>query len=353
MGLMQTFRQLLLPRPKRKPHPRIIAMSAVARILVFGRMPNPTFDYYLAARLEAEAMPPFEVHDIRRFDPETLEAEGSLVIIVRYASPALLRWIAAQDEKLAGVGLLLDDDIAAVITGREADPGYRFFLWYRAVWPLYRLNRHLDWLWLSTPGLKQALGEPGAKVLPPCPAPRFWQGHDGRKQGDAVVIAYHATGIHVSEHRFLRPVVEQLLALRPEIRVEIFAGPKAQRLWTGLDRVQLFAPVSWTDYLAMDEAQSADILLVPLMASRENASRSPTKHIDAARMGAAGIFSASAAYGPADPSRFILPNDPGLWVKAIVTLIDDVAERAAQAERSRFIVQGLLRQGTEPGSDLL
>ncbi|MCF1449522.1 glycosyltransferase family 4 protein [Agrobacterium vitis] len=333
----------VLPRPRLRDQADGKPRRPVKSVLVFGRVPNPTFDYYLPVRLSAEGMPPYQVHDIRKLDGGALDPDGAFVVICRYASRPLLRWIETHADKLAGVGLLLDDDINAVISSRDADIAYSLFLWFRALYPLRRLNRHLDILWLSTPQLFQAIGEPKARILPPAPPISLWERRllaDGRADSaanqDKVVVAYHATGVHVAEHHFLKPVIRTVLEQRPQAVFEVFAGKKARAIWKDMNRVTVKAPVSWPQYLVYAGRAQVDIMLVPLAPSEANDSRACTKFIDAARLGAAGLFSEGLAYGAeADDAQPRLPYDQAAWIAEIIRLIDNPAERAEGAERIR------------------
>jgi hypothetical protein len=340
----------LLPRPKATggAFPR----RPIERIVVFGRLPNPTVDYYLAARLGAPGMPASRLVDVRDPALATLPAEGTLVIVCRYASRRLVAWIERHASVLAGVAFFTDDDIGAVITGSEARLGYRLFLWHRAVAPLRRLNRHVDVVWTSTPGLARALADPRAVVLPPAPPAAHWRRDDVPalpETGDGTVrILYHATAVHVREHRFLRPIVEAVLAARPQVRFEVTADAWAARLWAGLERVTVDAPTPWEAYLARTGRERADIVLVPMLRSRANAARAGTKRIDVVRLGAAGIFSASPAYGEADGSGEIrLANRRRRWIEAILRLVDDPEARAAVAAASRALVEAASRSAEE------
>lgn len=333
-----------LPRPLLREgatgHPR----RSIKRIIVFGRIPNPTFDYYLSARLEAPGMPPYEVADIRGLEAATLDADGSFVIICRYASPSVLRWLEGNAERLSGVGLFLDDDIPAVVTGKDADFLYRVFLWYRALWPLRRLNRHLDIVWASTPHLASRLAEANAGVLPPAPPEALWaSARDDAAAFDQtkgeVLIAYHATGVHLEEHRFLRPIIAEVLCERPQARFEVFADRRAKAIWQGLERVQIREPMPWTEYLADANARRIDIMLVPLAPSHVNDSRAPTKRIDVARYKAAGVFSAGAAYGYAARDTEMRPSyEDRSWREAIFQLVDDLEGRIDAALATRMAV---------------
>lgn len=301
---------------------------------MFGRIPNPTFDYYLAARLQAQDMPPFLVADIRGGETPTIEADGTFVIICRYASSSVLRWIEGNAERLSGVGLLVDDDIPAVVTGKDADFLYRLFLWYRALWPLGRLNRHLDIVWASTPYLASRLAEAKAVVLPPAPLSSNADS-DVEACGTAnreVLIGYHATGVHLEEHRFLRPIIAEVLRERPQARFEVFADRRARAIWQGLDRVQVREPMPWIEYLADANVRRIDIMLVPLAPSHVNDSRAPTKRIDVARYKAAGVFSEGVVYGyAAEGAELRPPYDASSWTEIIFHLVDDVEGRGIAA----------------------
>lgn len=314
------------------------------RIIVFGRIPNPTFDYYLAARLGAPDMPPYEVADIRGSETRVLDADGAFVILCRYASPSVLRWIERNVEHLSGVGLFLDDDIPAVVTGKDANLSYRLSLWYLALWPLRHLSQHLDIVWASTPHLASRLAGAKAVVLPPAPLKAFWMnaadGVDvcGERNGE-VLIAYHATGVHLEEHRFLRPIITEVLRERPQARFEVFADRRASAIWQGADRVEIRKPMSWRAYLADASARCIDIMLVPLAPSHVNDSRAPTKRIDVARYKAAGVFSAGAAYGePSGGPEVRLAYDRARWSEIIVQLVDDLDRRRRAAAATRTAV---------------
>lgn len=299
-------------------------------------------------------MPDHQFLDIRDSEPADIDADGAFVILCRYASAATLRWIEREHPRLAGVGLFLDDDIPAVITGRDADMGYRLFLLFRAILPLRRLNRHLDIVWASTPLLAERLSAAKARILPPSPPEALWNvPHPaGNRVSSETTIGYHASAVHVEEHAFLAPIIREVLAARPAARFEVFAGRKAAGLWKGMERVTLRRPVSWPAYLAETSGRRMDIMLVPVASSSVNDCRSATKRIDVARAGAAGIFSLSPAYGEADGSgEILLPYDRTVWQNAILELIDDADKRAAAAIATRMRVAAMTRLA-ENGLDL-
>lgn len=331
----------VLPRPRGGavdfPH------RPIERIIVFGLLPNPTIDYYFSARLNAPDMPPSRLVDIRDETLAALPAEGTLVVVCRYASRRLLTWIERNAPRFAGVALFLDDDIGAVVARAEAKFLYRLYLYRNALAPLRRLNRHLDVIWTSTPALATALADPRATVLPPAPPVHLTRGDEPVRpvaEGRRIRIVYHATVGHAPEHRFLRPVIAAVLAARPDVVFEVTAEGREAKIWSSVPAVVVTRPTPWSTYLRNTREHPADIVLVPLTKSRLNETRADTKRIDVVRMGAAGVFSASTTYGIADDSGEVrLPNRRGRWIEAILGLVDDPQRRREAALASKVLVE--------------
>ncbi len=332
----------LLPQPSLRKGAGNASRKPVRRIYLFGRHPNPTADYYFEGRFADSPQLPYALVDIRDCDLSTLNPDGALIIICRYASTSVLKWMETNRASIAGVVLFLDDNIPAIITGEDAALSYRLFLYYRALYPLKRLNALLDAVWVSTPTLGNTMTHVAPVVVPPAPPARLWEVSAPREDADDVCIAYHATGVHYSEHLFLHPIIETILARRPQARFEVFAGKDAAKIWRNMDRVIVRSPVSWSEYLDESSRCSIDIMLVPLTPSLVNDCRSPTKRIDVARFGAAGVFSISKAYGGQENAHeILLPYEASVWTESIIELIDDTDLRAKAAAATRAKVAAM------------
>lgn len=335
-----------LPRPRLRAASTGGARDSVERIIVFGSLPNPTFDYYFAARLSAPGMPPFESVDISDTAISELNAHGTFVIVCRYASRAVLNWISTHREVLAGVGLFLDDDIPAIVTGGEAPISYRISLAFRALLPLRRLSSEIDIVWASTEALAATIPACHPHILPPAPSGKIFRSELKSTETPIgehkrlVTIGYHATAIHVDEHTFLMPVIRDVLDACPDVCFEVYAGAKARKKWSQIPRVNVLRPISWEAY--QNRLTPLDIMLVPLAPSRVNVCRSPTKRIDAARLGAAAVLSASRAYGlEREGSEPILPYIRDLWTAEIIRLVRDPIAREAAAAATRLKVENM------------
>jgi hypothetical protein len=330
------------PTPASERRPRL---STATHAIVFGQFPNPTYDYYLESRIRDQFNNDVTKFDVRQRTKIDLDAKGALVIICRYASDAVVSWINAHSEEISAVGVFIDDDIPAIITGREASIGYRLRLLARAIWPIPRLNRQMDFLWTSTAVL--ASRHEKAIVLPPRPLPEHWRNEGDRAcsgVSEKLVIAYHATAVHRHEHLFVLPLVRAVLQARGHVEFEVFADPSTAYIWRNIERVTVRPQLSWEDYLIDASATHIDIMLVPLLQSDVNDCRAATKKIDVARYRAAAIYSASPAYGFPDNSGEIrLQNDPKVWQEHLLELVDDASLRARCAAATQRQVKEMAR----------
>ncbi|MDR6818097.1 hypothetical protein J2X76_003274 [Neorhizobium sp. 2083] len=338
-----------LPSPRLRATPANYPHREVKTIILCGRHPNPTMDYYFTARLMAPGMPPHHILDIDAPNFDNLDPNGAFVIVCRYASPSVLSWIESSAEQLAGLGLFLDDDISAVIASRESSLSYKASLLARGILPLFRLNGRLDIIWASTPSLAQSLRYASARILPPAPPKHLWDvlKEDGMTERDPkrILMGYHASGIHIQEHFFLQPIIQDVLTLRPDVRFEVFTDKKTEHLWREMDRVQIRRQLPWKAYLDESAARRIDIMLVPLSPSHINNCRAPTKRVDVARLGAAGIFSVSEAYGDQDESGEIrIAYNADVWRETILLLVDDPCRRSNAAAATRTLVEQMSQE---------
>jgi len=361
---------------RRAPRPRTPTRERVARVVVVGRFPNPSFDYYLRARLQAPGMPPFVLADPwRAGGMPAAEPDGTFLLFCRYVHPAALRWVTDWRERLAGVGLFLDDDYWALMRAGEVTLRYKRRLWKRALRHFPRLSGRLDRLYVATPGLAARHRAAQPVVLPMAPSAvdlrcarrdgvagrvRVSGSDAGRPHGSetkgpqiqrpeggapaygadgTVRVVYHAMSMHRREHAFLRPIVVAALARRPQLRFEVVAKDANARMWQGIERVEIRPPLRWPAYARACLQAPADIALVPLTDRPANRARAPTKKIDVARLGAAGIFSACPAYADADSDELLVPNDRERWLAALLRLVDEPAERARRAAATRAVVR--------------
>jgi hypothetical protein len=324
--------------------------TRIRRVIAFRKGPNPTFTYYLEERLKQVAVP---VETVDLHAPiQSLDPAESYVILCRYALPQHVWWLLKHRRQLAGLALMIDDDIAATVTEGEGKFGYRLYLLGIAVAPLLILNRLFTHVWPATQPLADRLGL--SDVVAPLPPPDTCRAPFREYPRPALRMIYHATGAHDLEHRFLVPIVARVLAQCPDARFEVVASGNSARLWKDLAdhgalgaRVDLIRESRWPDYLRRTAEEGADLALVPLMPGRVNDVRSDTKRIDVARMNAAAIFSRSPAYERCTVAEEILvDHDVEQWVSRILHLLRDETERRTSTEAVRRSVERMVEHAS-------
>ncbi|MBM3094842.1 hypothetical protein GFB56_29285 [Ensifer sp. T173] len=324
----------LLPQPRTR---RSTFTEAVARsIVVFRQGENPSFSYFLEERLRFyDARIPVNVrcldHDIADINPE-----GCFVIICRYLGWRQVKWIERHAAKLAGVGMFIDDDVSAIVLDSDTPLPYRVKLARLHLWPLRRLNAHLDIVWAATPTLVRVLESNGAvvRLLPPLPTgtdvlPAMRTGND-----HCLIIGYHATGIHRAEHAFLKPIIDEILSRHENVIFEVTADRRNATIWQNKksteSRLRILPPLPWKEFALRSRHSPADIALVPLLDGRINSARADTKRIDVSRMGAAAIYSNSEVYSRnQSEGEMLVENNPAAWIAAIQTLLNSKSAREA------------------------
>jgi hypothetical protein len=293
---------------------------------------NPSFDYYLAPRLALHPGPPIERLDLRAL-PSVREAApwtDTFVIFCRYVSRGWLATLHRRAPELAGVGLFIDDDIAALARSPDAGWRYRWKLHRHALsrWP--RLAPMLDRVWVSTTPLAELWGRHAPVLLPPIAGELDLA---STPQASAFpLVGLHATSSHGADQRWLEPVVRGVLAADPAIKFEVVAGRDVARRWAGDPRVRVIPYRSWPDYRAETAAHGRDLLLAPTMPGPVNAARAAVKRIDAARCGAALLVSDPMVFEVSDDEAGLgmaAPLEAGSWIDRILALMGDEARRRA------------------------
>ena len=75
-----TYFDQFIPRPRLRVDHKI--KGPIKKIIVFARLPSPTFDYFLAGRIAAAGMPVAEVVDLASGDLPGPDPNGALVFFV-------------------------------------------------------------------------------------------------------------------------------------------------------------------------------------------------------------------------------------------------------------------------------
>ncbi len=357
MYLGHTVRERLykaLPKPVARRAGDFDGSTGIRRLLVLTKPGNPSFSYYIEERLRELAVPA----EIRALDArlDDLDPHGTFVILCRYVKPRQLLWLRRHRRALSGIGLFVDDDIAAMVAANDGPLDYRAYLFGMGVLPLPLLNSLLTHLWTSTESLAKALAQDNlaTTILAPRPGQEHYRATEARSiAGGAVRMIFHATGAHFSEHHFLIPIVADVLARHAHLSFEVIAEGAPIRWWSNLavdpERLHIRAPLPWPDYFQETASKPADIALVPLLPSKTNSRRSDTKRIDVSRMQAAAIYANCDIYRRcAMPGEIFADHRSEAWRMEIDRLATDPFLRQ-RASKATMASMGIMRETSRPG----
>lgn len=308
------------------------------RVLVLIDGPNPSFDYYLAPRLQATSgQNKVEIIDTRTADPAIVDPAGAFVVLCRFLPRRWQVWLQGHEKAVAGIGLFLDDDLPALVRDHESPFFYRMRVASRGLGAWGYLSRRLNVLWVSTPHLARMFSAASPTVIGPvASSPDFAQARP--RAGAIKRIAFHATEAHRADHVFAAEICRLLEQRRDDFIFDVRAGPRLAAMWDGR-RAEVVPPIHWHGYRAFASTCAMDVMIAPLGATPANAARSPSKAIDAVRFGAAGLFADAPAYEALRGAAPMLASDPEVWRQQIETLLDDTQarENAADALRARVM----------------
>lgn len=357
MHLGHTAREKLyraLPKPVARRAGDFAGSTGIRRLLVLTKPGNPSFSYYIEDRLRELAVPA----EVRALDAtlDDLDPHGTFVILCRYVKPRQLLWLRRHRRALSGIGLFVDDDIAAMVAANDGPLDYRAYLFGMGVLPLPLLNGLLTHLWTSTEPLAKALaqGGPIPSILAPRPRREHYRATGIRPAaGDAVRMVFHATGAHFSEHHFLIPIVADMLARHAHLSFEVIAEGAPIRWWSELaadpERLRIRVPLCWPDYFRETASKPADIALVPLLPGKTNDRRSDTKRIDVSRLQAAAIYANCDIYRRcAMPGEIFADHRPEAWRMEIDRLATDSFLRQ-RAREATIASMAIMREASQPG----
>ncbi|MCG5514001.1 glycosyltransferase [Ectothiorhodospira shaposhnikovii] len=299
-------------------------------IFLVEEQPNPSSDFFVLPALRAggEAVRRCRFSDI----PSIKALQGATVVFVRYIPPAWRRLLEHAHGHVAHLVLFMDDDVLDVRASAGMPWRYRAKLWRLAA-------RHRDWLrrrgarlWVSTPYLQQKYADWQPALVLPCPVP---------PPASMCRVFYHGSASHQAEIRWLRPVMETVLARDERVHFEIVGGRDVYRLYRGLPRVTVVHPMRWPAYGGFLASAQRDIGLVPQLDLPFNRARSHTKVFDITACGAAGVYSPGSACADViahGVDGWVVPLDQAAWAESILALAGDEALRAALAAKARETV---------------
>lgn len=309
----------------------VIMNEQVARVIIIQEKISPSLDYLVLPAVRKLGVP-IEQRFLNQSPNADEFIEGTLIILVRYLNDQWRSALERNRSKLAGIVYFMDDDLlySRAYAGLPAPYQRKLF---------HLVARHRDWFvkecsefWVSTAALAQRYADLSPVLVPWEPSSELLA------QSEPIKICYHGSSSHTDEQVWLKQVMPLVLEACPSAHFEIFGDLSINRLFRVLPRTTILHPLSWENYLAFAAGSRRDIGLAPLLPSRFNSARGPTKFYDFARLGAAGVYSDVPPYkGFVNPGidGLLLENSVAVWVDSIIDLVTNTALRNKMSDCAR------------------
>lgn len=296
----------------------------VARLL--GARPElATVDYYFLSGLGRQVALPGGGGPIVRQGPHTFEANDRLVVI-RYATASELALIAGR--RWQRVHYVIDDMLPIAGTCPELPDAYRQRL---ATFAANTLPRILDAgpeIVAPRPetldlfaGLSRALLDP-AYLHVAADHGHFERLATDRQPGGSRV-AFLGTRSHGAGLAFLGEIVAALERRALPVRLTLFLGKHLPATLRRSAIIDNRAPLDWPAFRRFQQTERFHAMLAPLPDTPFNKGRSISKLLDAAAIGAVGLYSNRAPFAGRvsdGVDGLLLADDPRLWADAIAGL---------------------------------
>ncbi len=318
-------------------------------VVVVHQGAGSTIDHFLRGPLERLGARVVELDSAREPRGDALETlrTADRVVVVRYLPRKWVRPLGQARRAGATLLYLMDDDLLNPELLSELPPAYRHRVRERITLQRGRVPDLFDQVWVTSEVLERRYRHLGAVRLPLRPHPSLLV------ERPRLQLAYLGTSVHVREFAWLRELLGPLQERHAHTHVDVFGDLAINRQFRDLPRLRILHPMRWANYLAETGPGRVDLLLSPLLESPVNAARAPVKFIDAARCGAAGLYSNRAPYSGFirhGVDGLLLGDEPRAWLDAIEQLMDDSGTRRRLAEEGRQRALRLSRGEPEEGN---
>ena len=262
-------------------------------------------------------------------------------IVMRYCSPGL------RDDLLSGrfgrLILFLDDNFWAMDRASGLDRSYRKRLAAYRDATLVPLLRKADPLVVSSDAIAQSAGaENVARVDPvlirPTGGLRHFDTVDAR-----LSVVFPATRSHLVDLEMIADELSQFLTQYPKAHLTTFLGPHAPKALR-LPNTDHRRPLDWQSYEAVLEKERFHLSIAPAIDSLFNQSRSLTRILDNAYLGAVGLYTDSEPFQSVvdhQKSGILVPREAGAWFAALEEAYHDRSALVQVAAAGQSLAQDI------------
>ncbi|MEN9501959.1 MAG: hypothetical protein RI964_1244 [Pseudomonadota bacterium] len=284
---------------------------------------NPTVDYYFKNRTIFNINICIFLDLTKNQNPPSLDNQ-TIIIIVRYMDSSIVQWLINHKRHGCGLIFFMDDDLPENMYDTTLPWRYRLRLWNLFGKHLKKIEMLADELWVSTPTLYQLYADiRNIRQI----QPQALQIESSKHKKSIVTYFYHGSpSTHRQDIEWLTEVV-RITQNNSESLVFMIVGDKQVRQqFSKQPRTIILHPMQWSTYRDNLSVISHHIGLAPLLNTKFNNTRSPSRFFDFTRLDAVGLYSNSPPYChfiQDGIDGYLLPNDPSEWSKKIIELANN------------------------------
>ena len=251
------------------------------------------------------------------------------IILVRYIPFKLILDLSKLKREFKKVILLIDDNLLDFNIFSELPFLYKMKIFFNVYCYKLFLGILINEIWVTNKMLgKQVKKNISNKVINIKILDLSYRKINTSKE--VYKVAYLGTTSHTLEMRWLKPLFEKIQLEREDCLLEIYVDKKWRNYFRSIPRLKMIHPMDWETFYLDSLTRKVDIVLNPIMNSKFNKYRSPTKFFDTTRLGAIGIYSDKEPFSnfiKDNHDGILLDNNINLWIKKINNLLENKNER--------------------------
>uniref|UniRef100_A0A7V5XGA3 Glycosyltransferase family 1 protein n=1 Tax=Thermodesulfobacterium geofontis TaxID=1295609 RepID=A0A7V5XGA3_9BACT len=306
---------------------------------------NPTTDYYIVPLLKNK-----NLNFIRLTHKELSNfvfSERVRLLIVRYLTGEVLRWIKKSVDIIDKIYYFMDDDLFDLKALKDLPLRYAFKIFNKA-WKFKNWLTTNTQIFVSNDYLAEKYQKFNPIVLPPYPAYIDEKDLLLSPEAQKTLVFYHSTASHKIEFVWLRNLLNELQS--EKLFFELVVDQRTAKMYKGIKNLYLVHSMKWTEYLTFSSLKYRHIGLALLFDNLFNKARSYVKFYNVMRSGAVGIYS---EYFPLAKSikefqaGIVLPMEIKAWKSAILELASNHEKRKELFEGAKRLLYHLKEKTLE------
>jgi glycosyltransferase involved in cell wall biosynthesis len=229
----------------------------------------------------------------------------------------------------------------------ENHPDRQSLYYASSLLPMFQMLLQADMVTVTTKKLKSVLAKyvDNIVILPNYFNETLWQLRSPvlKKKGEKLTIGYMGGYSHKPDLDFVMPILQDLIKRYPEKISFHFWGCEPSAEMDSLPQVEWTPHISlsYKDYSAFFQTQSADIFIAPLENSLFNSCKSGLKFFEYSALGAPGVYSNLETYSDvvSHGQNGLLATSLDEWRDCLIELIENDELRFQMAMNAQEIIR--------------